>query len=157
MYLNGVKKTISELNRILLEYEPLLQQLDEEKIASRPGPGKWSKKEILGHLADSAQNNLRRFVVTQYEELPTIVYKQDFWVTANAYANVSKKDLIGLWKLLNLQICRVLENTPETNAARLCYTDDPEPHTISRLAEDYIKHLLHHMHQILGLEPVAYP
>lgn len=152
-----MKKTISELNRILREYEALLLQLEEEKIASRPGPGKWSKKEILGHLADSAQNNLRRFVVSQYEEIPKIVYKQDFWVTSNDYANVSKKDLIGLWKLLNLQICRVLENTPETNASRLCNTDDPEPHTISWLAEDYIKHLLHHLHQILDFEPVAYP
>ena len=151
-----MKKTISELNRILKDYEPLLQQLDEQTIGIKPDPDKWSKKEILGHLADSAQANLRRFIVAQYEDQPKIVYKQDFWVAVNGYAQVSKKDLIDLWKLLNQQICRVLESTRESYASKLCKTDDPEPHTISWLAEDYIKHLLHHLHQILDLEPVAY-
>jgi hypothetical protein len=36
-------------------------------------------------------------------------------------------------------------------------TNDPEPHSISWLAQDYIRHMLHHLHQILQLEPVTYP
>ena len=30
-------------------------------------------------------------------------------------------------------------------------------HTLYWLAKDYIKHLLHHLHQVLNMEPVAYP
>ena len=68
-----MKNTIDKLQDILQEYGVKLASLDESEIALRPAPTKWSKKEILGHLIDSAQNNLRRFIVAQYEELPTIV------------------------------------------------------------------------------------
>ena len=67
-----MKNTINQLELILGEYPALLTQISETEFAAKPLPHKWSKKEILGHLIDSAQNNIRRFVVSQYEEKPTI-------------------------------------------------------------------------------------
>jgi len=152
-----MKSTADELRKIVAEYPILLKGLDEESFAFKPSPAKWSGKEILGHLIDSGQSNLRRFVVAQYEDSPRIVYRQDDWVRSCGYQQWPPADIIQLWTLVNLQIVRVLENTSNDAAQRLCLTNDPEPHTIEWLANDYIKHLLHHLHQVLKLDPVAYP
>jgi DinB superfamily len=152
-----MKKTIERLEQIVGDYGPKMSGLEDSDISIRHSPGKWTRKEILGHLIDSAQNNLRRFVVAQYETIPTIIYQQDSWVSIANYAHAPAKDLVALWKLLNEQICRVLKNTSAKDSEKLCMTNDPEPHSIAWLAEDYIKHLLHHLHQILRLDPAPYP
>ena len=141
----------------MARYQPLLEGFDEDNFAFKPSPAKWSGKEILGHLTDSAHSNLRRFVVAQYEDTPKIVYQQDDWVRICGYQQWPTAEIIQLWTLLNLQIARVLEKTPGEAGKRLCLTNDPQPHTIEWLAEDYIKHLLHHLHQALKLETVVYP
>jgi hypothetical protein len=152
-----MEETIRELKRILREYQPLLEAVPEVEFYRKPRPGKWSKIEILGHLADSAQNNIRRFVVSRYEDLPRIVYNQDKWVEISHYQGYSGKDLVEFWSMLNKHICIILSNTSGDESMRACMTDGPEPKTIGWLAKDYIRHLLHHLHQVLDKEPVPYP
>ena len=60
--------TVLHLEKIIQNYTRRLETLPEEMYAWKPQPEKWSKKEILGHLVDSAQNNIRRFIVAQYED-----------------------------------------------------------------------------------------
>ena len=152
-----MKATIAHLRKIIASYSGRLVAIPEEVYAYKPVPEKWSKKEILGHLVDSAQNNIRRFVVAQYEDVPTIVYKQDQWVAIADYQHYPTQDLVSLWKLLNGHICQILANTPSEAAQRKSDTCGPELYTIEWLAADYCSHLLHHLHQILELEPIAYP
>lgn len=144
-----------QLEQLTEAYTKLLQQISEEVFADKPQPEKWSKKEILGHLVDSAQTNIRRFVVAQYEDNPLIVYAQDFWVKAASYQHYDTKYLISFWSLLNKHICVLLKNIPAGGEENLCNTG--ELHSIKWLAADYIKHMQHHLHQVLNLEPVAYP
>jgi DinB superfamily len=150
-----MEKSIQQLQSIIDNYTPQLQRLQEDAWSHKPNPAKWSKKEILGHLIDSAQNNIRRFVVAQYEDNPKIVYAQDTWVAASNYQNYLTKDLLDFWILINKHICLVLKNISAGVEERLSETS--EPHSIKWLAADYNKHLLHHLHQVLDLEPVAYP
>jgi len=144
-----------DLEAIISQYLPALKSLDGSHLAYKPSPSKWSKKELIGHMIDSAQSNIRRFIVAQYEEIPTINYNQDKWVAIAGYQQWNSNELIDLWYLLNRQICEVLNNTSSETAQRKCMTQ--ELHTIEWLAKDYIKHLQHHMHQVLELEPVDYP
>ena len=145
---------VKDLEAVIRPYLPALKSLDEFQLTHKASPSKWSKKEVIGHLIDSAQCNIRRFVVTQYEENPTIIYNQEKWVTITGYQYWSSNDLIDLWYLLNRQICEILNNTSSEIAQRQCRTE--ELHTIEWLAQDYIKHLKHHLHQVLGLEPFPY-
>jgi len=144
-----------QLESIIAQHISALQAIPESKMAYKPSPSKWSKKEILGHLIDSAQNNIRRFIVAQYEENPEISYNQDEWVTRTDYQHYNLSDLINLWYLLNKHISVILKNTSEAAAQRKCQTSDL--HTLQWLAQDYLKHVRHHLHQVLELEPVAYP
>lgn len=150
-----MQNIISQLEQTIAEYTPLLTQIPKAEFAAKPLPHKWSKQEILGHLIDSAQNNIRRFVVAQYEEKPFIKYAQNNWVAAANYQNYDINDLLALWALLNKHICKLLKNMPPDIAGRLC--DTGELHTLQWLANDYNKHLLHHLRQLLNLEEIAYP
>jgi hypothetical protein len=152
-----MKLLIGDLQRIVMDYTPRLKRIGEEKFSCKPQPSKWSKKEILGHLIDSAQNNIRRFIVSQYEELPLIIYAQDDWVRIADYQNYPTEDLILLWSLLNRHICILLLHTPESAFQRMTETNNQKTHTLEWLVQDYIKHLLHHLHQVLDLEPLVYP
>src|SRR5580765_8493896 len=119
-----MKPIADELEEIIDERIPALKKISEEGFGLKESPGKWSKKEILGHLIDSAQNNIRRFIVAQYEDKPKIVYAQDFWVTAANYHTYAINDLVTLWRLLNRHICVVLKNIPANAPDRLCDTGD---------------------------------
>jgi len=149
-----MKAISARLNKIVDDHLPSLRTISIEKFHFKPSPARWSKKEILGHLVDSAQNNIRRFVVAQYDELPKIVYNQDKWVAITNYQEYQLADLIDLWYQLNKHIFQVLRFMPDQMGKRQVQTEDL--HDLRWLAEDYIKHLLHHLHQVLDLEPVAY-
>jgi len=64
-------------------------------------------------------------------------------------------ELIDLWHMINKQIVTVLSNSSEDDLQRTCRTDPL--HTIEWLAQDYIKHMKHHLHQVLDLPAIAYP
>jgi len=150
-------KIIAEqLQNIITDYSGKLKTISDDVYSAKSNPHKWSKKEILGHLIDSAQSNIRRFVVAQYEDAPFIIYNQNEWVAISNYQNYPTDDLIELWILLNKHICIILLNTTEESAQRICETNDQTQHTIEWLAEDYNKHLLHHLHQVLDMEPIEY-
>lgn len=152
-----MQASIQHLQQIVVTYSGQLGTLSEATLTHRPAPDKWSKKEILGHLVDSAQNNVRRFIAAQYEPVPFIRYDQDKWVKLADYQHYPTSDLLSFWSLINLHICRVLAALSPEAATRTCDTGGPEAHTIEWLAADYVKHLLHHLHQILELEPIGYP
>ena len=147
-----MEATISELNNIISDYSVKISAISEQAFSAKPSSNKWSKKEVLGHLIDSAQNNLRRFICGQYEaKPPKIAYEQDFWVKANDYQSKPTADVIALWKLVNEQLCSVLATMPSSNYTLSCDTgkQTEQLRSLLWLAEDYVKHLKHHINQII--------
>ena len=156
-----MKQVTEELRQLINLYSAKFDTFTEEEFADKPRADKWSKKEIVGHLIDSAQNNLRRFIVGQYDVTPPkIVYDQDFWVESNQYQKAKKDDIISLWTLLNERIAEVLRSMPQSNYHRECNTgkEIADFHSLEWLAADYVKHLKHHLNQIIpGSFDVKYP
>jgi hypothetical protein len=130
-----------------------------ERSGFRPSPVKWSPKEILGHLVDSASNSHQRFVRAQLQEdLVFPGYAQDDWVRIGCYADAPWEDLVLLWRTFNLQLARVMEHTP------LAERDRPRPNhnfdaigvplapgasaSLECLMVAYVAHLRHHLAQI---------
>jgi hypothetical protein len=151
-----MQTTIDALQKIVANYSKRLTALSPETYAFKPDPKKWSKKQILGHLVDSAQNNIRRFIVAQYEDTPSIGYDQDQWVRLSGYQDYDTADLVQLWILLNRHLMTILGQIPPDAAKRKSIMGGP-PQTLLWIAADYCNHLLHHLHQILDLDPIAYP
>jgi hypothetical protein len=151
-----MQSTIEHLEKIIRIYLRRLEAVSDETYDWKPQPEKWSKKEILGHLVDSAQNNIRRFIVAQYEDTPNIPYMQDEWVKCAGYQQYPVRDLIALWNLLNRHLIIVLGQMSPGSAERKCSMGG-QPQTLKWVAADYCNHLLHHLHQVLDLDPIAYP
>lgn len=63
-----------------------LLALPEAVTSTRPASGRWSPREVLGHLVDSASNNHQRFVQASLgEPLRFSGYDQDAWVAVQGY------------------------------------------------------------------------
>lgn len=141
----------AELQQLISSSLSAFDTIFEDAWSNKPAPDKWSKREILGHLADSAQNNLRRFVITQHQQNQNIVYYQNEWVQHQNYQNTPTHEVIELWRVLNLHICRVIDNIPAEKLSYTCNTgkQGEELYTLEFLIADYIAHQKHHLGQII--------
>lgn len=139
---------------------PVLRALDESTASKAPALGKWCPKEIIGHLLDSANNNLARFIRLQTtDHLLFEPYAQEEWVKAQAYAQADWSELVELWARYNGHIARVMDLVPHdarfhprTEHRPLGSTYAPLPDdgvpTLDWLMRDYVEHLKHHLRQI---------
>jgi hypothetical protein len=134
-----------------------------DDVASRPrAPGKWSPKEIVGHLIDSAVNNHARFVRAQLQQdLVFPGYDQDAWVRVQRYNERPWPELVHAWRTFNTQIAAVMGATPpgelsrpraQHNLHEIGFQPLPAgtPATLGFLMRDYVAHLQHHLRQVLG-------
>lgn len=142
---------IEELSALIEKSVKEWTAIPKNSWFNKPQPTKWSKAELVGHLIDSAQNNMQRFVRSQYEDAPKVFYAQDEWVRLQHYNTVEKEELIQLWALLNRQIVRIISPISKENLEKPCYFKVEgvvQTVPISFVIEDYVAHLKHHLGQI---------
>lgn len=136
-----------------------------DDAARSPGPGRWSAKEIVGHLVDSAANNHPRFVAARWsDDLVFAGYDQDRWVEAQHYGESPWPELVMLWRAYNDHLARVMASTPidallrehrRHNLHEIAWRTIPadQPATLDYLMSDYVAHLKHHLRQIAAIVP----
>lgn len=127
-----------------------LRGITEQKATAVRDAGTWTRKQILGHLIDSAANNHQRFVRAQFDD-PFVGsgYDQDGWVDANAYAQRDWMELVDLWSALNGHLAHVMAGVAPAKLQTRCIIGDGSPVTLEWLMRDYLVHLRHHLAQIL--------
>ena len=146
-----MKNVVEDLNTVIEASITQWRAVSEDIWFQKRHPEKWSNAEVVGHLVDSALNNIQRFIRAQYESAPNLFYNQNDWVRLNHYQTADKEDLIQLWALLNRQICRIIQNIPTENLELPCHFKVDGQLQIVPLRyviEDYVVHLKHHLGQI---------
>lgn len=126
-----------------------LRALNDVEASFRPASTRWSKKEILGHLIDSASNNHQRFVRAQlYSELQFPAYEQEGWARCQDYVAADWQLLVDLWRSYNEHLAHVIARIPAERLATPCWIGDGDAVTLEWLVEDYQRHLDHHVAQL---------
>lgn len=140
----------------ILKFEQLLNEnvnyipTINNEILEVKNLGKWSKKEILGHLVDSAIHNLVRFTEINYAEKPYRhrPYNQIDLVNLNQYQKTHIRELTQLWFAINKQILRVMKSVAEDALYYKIILADESEIDLKFLMTDYVDHLEHHINQI---------
>jgi len=145
-----IVEAISRLAATIEAAHVRLLALPEERTLVPPADMQWSRKEILGHLIDSASNNHQRFVRAQLQATISFPrYVQDSWVGVQGYGERPWKELVELWRLYNRHLVHVMKRVPERALPNVCIVSDDEPSTLEHHMVDYVRHLEHHLGQIL--------
>jgi hypothetical protein len=131
--------------------EPQLVALAEAEADRSRAPGKWSPKQIVGHLTDSAANNHQRFVRAQKQDpLKLPGYAQEHWVACQHYEQRPWREIIAFWSTYNRHLGHLVSRIPEEHRNARCEIGENEPVTLSYVALDYVGHMQHHLRQIFG-------
>lgn len=147
-----MKDIIAAIESAIAVVSSGLPDLSDRELTEKRFPDKWSKKEIFGHLTDSALNNLKRFTECTHSNSDYVIvpYPQNHLVKANNYQNRTANDLLMLWTALNRQIIFVIQNLTESDLNHTVVVGDNKK-TLKWLIQDYADHMDHHVKQILSL------
>jgi hypothetical protein len=114
--------------------------------------GGWTRKQILGHMLDSATNNRHRFVwaaIDGHYKGPQ--YDQQPWVNAHGYAEQEWETLLRWWDAEHEILAAVVDRIPEERLEADCVVGDDAPMTLRFLIEDYVRHQRGHAEQLKGV------
>jgi DinB superfamily len=146
--MTGMNAIADELEGKLRAAERLRSM--SEQVASQPiGPGKWSPKQTIGHLIDSAANNHQRFVRMQVlKHLELEGYDGDAWVKLERYDQRSWREIVGLWESYNRHLAHLIRCV-DPGALRHTWKS-PEGNIVDLefVIRDYLVHMQHHLDQI---------
>jgi hypothetical protein len=144
-----MQNTADELRALVAHASSRFESISEEESRIHPSEGKWSKREILGHLIDSASNNHQRFIRGQLgAEIRLPEYDQEAWVQTQVYQDESWNTLVRFWNFYNLHLIHIVENIPQEKLSTTCFIGDKPPVTLEFLITDYVRHLRHHLSKI---------
>jgi hypothetical protein len=143
-------KGLSEkLLSVISGAEPRLREIDRNLTAEPVLAGGWSRKQVMAHLIDSASNNHQRFVRASLQpSLEYPAYDQDGNIRVQAPQEADWLLLVSLWASYNRYLAHIIARLPESKLETVCRIGDGKPVTLRFIAEDYLTHLLHHLHQI---------
>jgi len=146
---NRVTLVATDLRTTIDGALPKLRAISDAAAGEPREPGKWSRKEVIGHLIDSASNNHQRFIRAQQGgKLTFPPYEQNHWSASQHCNERAWADLLTLWYAYNAHLAHVIEHIPERHLAVPCVIESSSPVTLEFLATDYVAHLRHHLAQV---------
>ena len=141
----GPAELSERLAAVLRMAMPWLVTISEAEASVPEREGKWSAKQIIGHLTDSAVNNLGRIMRMQIEAGPSLPgYRQMEWVSLQHYAEREWAQVLALWFALNEHVEWTIKHIDKAKLANRGVVEG-EPLTLGFLIADYIAHIEHHL------------
>ena len=144
----------SSIRETVIAVRPALLAIPESRAREKTSSSAWSFEEILGHLVDSAANNHQRIVrMLETQNIGRFTYTQQHWVDVQRYNAEPWRDLVEFWCSYNLHIAHVIAGVDPEALRNLCDMGYAHPASLEFVIEDYLRHVRHHLDQILAEVP----
>jgi hypothetical protein len=144
-----MKELSEKLTSVIDAAEPRLREFSESESEKPILSGGWSRKQVLGHLIDSASNNHQRFVRAALQSsLDFPGYDQDGNTRVQAPQEADWLLLASLWAAYNRYLAHIIARLPASKLETPCRIGSGAQVTLRFLATDYLTHLVHHLRQI---------
>lgn len=147
--MEAMREIAVELVQVVDRAAQALHSVTDAEAGKSYRDGGWTRKELIGHLIDSASNNHQRFVRAQqvsFLEFPN--YQQEKWVSLQEYKQAPWSELVDFWRLYNHHLARLIESIPQEKLEVACKIGPSEPVTLDFVMKDYLRHLKHHLSQL---------
>ena len=149
-----MKEPSEKLLHLVDRAEPRLREITELESAQPILPGGWSRKQVIGHLIDSASNNHQRFVRAVLQ--PSLEFPASDQVGNIRVQAVQDADwplLVSLWSAYNRYLAHIIAHLPASKLETVCRIGSGEAITLGFLVTDYLTHLVHHLNQLGAADP----
>lgn len=152
--MNEFKEINQELLSLIKEWEPKLLQLPKDLITQKRNSQNRTIKQIVGHMADSASNNIHRIIHLQYQTSPlnfpdyANLGNNDRWIVIQNYQNENWEDLVQLWKYSNLHIIHVINNVNIAKLDNEWISALNKAVSLKAMIIDYLPHFRLHLNEI---------
>jgi len=124
-------------------YNLMAKRMDIAEV--KLGEDKWTLKEMVGHLIDSASNNHQRFIRLQLsEELILPGYNPEDWRRVSRANDLDYRFLIDFWKQYNLFLLHLIQNVDPKTLDHYWLVNS-EKKSLKFLIEDYFRHIQWHV------------
>jgi len=144
-----MKALSTRLLEIVDQAAPALSQVETNVTDQPVKAGGWTRKQMIGHLIDSASNNHQRFVRASLQnELNFPGYDQNGNVRMQQFQSAAWEQLVDLWAAYNRFLAHVIANLPEGKLQTACRIGANKPVTLEHLAKDYVAHLSQQLNQM---------
>jgi hypothetical protein len=136
------------LQKQLDETIALLAHVPEDKIDYRYAPGKWSLKEVVGHMIDTERiMSYRALRIGHGDTTPLPGFDQDFYVENAGLQQVSFESLIDEFSLVRQTTIQLFKRLPAEAFTRKGSANQKEV-TTRALSYIIIGHSMHHCNVI---------
>ena len=124
----------------------LLKEVNPDRETYRYGAGKWSIREVAGHVIDSERVfGYRLFSISRGEQKSLPGFDENEYMNASSYNHVSLTELFEEFKLVRSSNLAILRAPNEEVWRRKGIAND-SPVTVRALAFIMVGHVRHHMH-----------
>ncbi len=131
---------------IIDNFYEYFKSIDSEITKVKLSEDKWSLKEIIGHLIDSASNNHQRIVRLQISDLLDFPqYDCEQWIRVQKYNNFDWEFLVTLWYHYNGLILNIINGIKSEHLQNLWVKDEDNSITLEEIIRQYYIHLEKHM------------
>ncbi|MBN1501116.1 MAG: DinB family protein [Spirochaetes bacterium] len=138
------EKCSAEIINIIENHMEYYSNISDETASVNLSEDKWSLKEIIGHLIDSASNNHQRMVRLQTEKIIEFPGYHFSWNKIQKINSMKYSDILQLWKYYNILLAHIIKNTSRETLANI-WDNGQEKFTFEKIITWYISHMKDHL------------
>lgn len=143
------KELVKQLEGQAERLEKVVKKYDEKALSKRPEEGKWSAKEIIGHLADveSAYGYRIRMALAQ-SGTGFQPFDQNLWVENLKHQEKEAKELVKTFERLRKANLAVLKYVKDEEWERYGMHPERGKMTVENLVTLLAEHFERHVQQV---------